>query len=172
VPVYQLDRTEAHRVMRILVARSEPAPSPKGIPDTSPCLIWQGCTVTDGYGFIRAGGHQMHTQRAAWLSMVGPIGTDDNGRSLDVYLLCQVKTCVNPKHLELVTHAEARLRQEQKRTHCNHGHELTKANTVMRPPKERGKKPYRACRTCATGDQLRYQARRKAARARERETAT
>ena len=170
--VRELDKTEAHRVMQVLMRRSVPAPSPAGIPDTSPCLIWQGCTVTDGYGFIRAGAHQMHTQRAAWLSMVGPIGTDANGRSLDVYLNCQVKTCINPKHLELVTHAESRLRQEQKRTHCNHGHELTKANTAMHPPKERGTKPYRVCRTCAADNTARYLARKKAGLVGSGQTAT
>lgn len=32
------------------------------------------------------------------------------------------------------------------RTHCKHGHEFTPENTLMK--RERGKRPYRACRIC------------------------
>jgi hypothetical protein len=53
--------------------------------------------------------------------------------------LCKMKCCVNPEHLEAVTHAENVFRADRgavtinwHRTHCVNGHELTGKNVSFR----------------------------------------
>ena len=60
--------------------------------------------------------------------------------------------CVNPAHLEAVTHRENVLRGagvsaiQARKTHCKHGHEFTPENTMkVRTPSGNGG---RRCRTC------------------------
>lgn len=67
--------------------------------------------------------------------------------------LCRVRNCVNPNHLEVVTHKENMLRSPSaatalnaKKTHCVQGHKYTKANTLNR--QRIGRAPERSCRTC------------------------
>lgn len=64
--------------------------------------------------------------------------------------LCGVRRCVNPEHLEAVTHRENLLRGtgfaavNAAKTHCPHGHEYTPENTYHNPNPNGG----RICRTC------------------------
>lgn len=72
--------------------------------DSNGCWIWQGVTTPKGYGLFtwRAYGRRTwsaHT--AAWTLVRGPV---PDGLELDH--LCRVRRCVNPDHLEPVTHAE------------------------------------------------------------------
>jgi hypothetical protein len=46
-------------------------------------------------------GSAMSARRWAYIRANGPIPD-----SAKVYLLCKTRTCVNPKHLELLTHAQ------------------------------------------------------------------
>lgn len=64
-------------------------------------------------------------------------------KGLEIDHTCRNKACINPHHLELVTHAENMRRTVNKKTHCLHGHEFTDANTYW---KVKGKR--RACRKC------------------------
>ena len=167
--VRELDKTYAHALMQRLVAKAEPAPAPDWM-DT-PCLVWQGkAQVSSGYGAVSVLGNVMHVSRASYLSQVGPIGVDENGRTLDVYVLCANKRCINPDHLEAITHAEARARQHAYRTHCNHGHELTEENTYLHPAGSRGKSPVRTCRECGRQDSRTYAAKQR--KRRSNQTAT
>lgn len=161
--IRELDKTYAHSLMQRLIARSEVTPSPEWM-DT-PCLSWTGALVTGGYGAVSVLGNVMHVGRASYLAQVGPIGVDEAGRTLDVYLLCANKRCINPEHLEAITHAEARKRQFAYRTHCNYGHELTKENTYLHPPGSRGKSVVRTCRTCDREAGARYAAKKRNERA-------
>lgn len=62
--------------------------------------------------------------------------------------LCRNTLCVNPDHLEAVTHKENLLRGigptsiNAKKTHCIHGHEYTPQNTDYKP------NGTRRCKTC------------------------
>lgn len=69
---------------------------------------------------------------------------------LELDHLCRVHNCVNPAHLEAVTHAENVRRGEAglhnpEKTHCPNGHAYTEENTlVINDP--RG--AYRRCKKC------------------------
>jgi hypothetical protein len=87
----------------------------------------------DGYG-----GHQLF-----YRTVVGPV---PEGLELDH--LCRNRICVNPRHLEPVTHEVNELRgntwraQSRTRTHCPQEHEYTPENTLTT-------KTGRACKRCA-----------------------
>jgi hypothetical protein len=63
--------------------------------------------------------------------------------------LCKVKCCVNPDHLEAVTHRENTMRSDgpsainARKTHCIRGHELTPDNI-----KQDKRNNWRACLRC------------------------
>ena len=70
----------------------------------SGCWLWLGTTTggKPGYGYIGAGGHDGPGLRAhivLWEHKNGPV---PDGLELDH--LCRVRECVNPDHLEAVTH--------------------------------------------------------------------
>lgn len=85
----------------------------------------------------------------AYEALVGPV---PNGLELDHQ--CNVRSCVNPKHLEPKTHRENVLRGQSPsaiaatKTHCPAGHPYDDANTY--PKKKTTKKPNggRGCRLC------------------------
>ena len=65
---------------------------------STPCWVWTGLQTTTGYGRAPDGGK---AHRRMYEAVVGPI---PEGLSLDH--LCRVTLCVNPDHLEPVTHVE------------------------------------------------------------------
>jgi len=113
---------------------------------TNTCWIWKGVKNPNGYG--QASGDSAH--RKIYKALVGPI---PEGLQLDH--LCEVKLCVNPKHLEPVTPRENTLRSEKapatinlNKTHCKHGHEFTLKN-IYRSPQNPQHRECRACRDFA-----------------------
>lgn len=112
---------------------------------TSGCWLFTGCTKPDGYGRFFYEGKQALAHRVGYEHFVGPIPA---GLSLDH--LCRVRNCVNPAHLEPVTHAENVKRGigptaiNATKTHCVHGHPFDEANTYIHPT--RGDRTCRACR--------------------------
>ena len=107
------------------------------------CWIWQASTTHNGYGQFWVGGRMVKAHRFAYEMFVGPI---PEGLELDH--LCRVRNCVNPAHMEPVTHAENVRRGESfsainaGKTHCPHGHAYDAENTYVKP------NGWRHCRAC------------------------
>lgn len=102
-----------------------------------PCWLWRRKPRRDGYGGVKVAGRQMYAHRAVRELLVGNV---PDGLELDH--LCRNQICVNPDHLEPVTHAEnmrrsiynvgpahASPKHNGNRTHCIHGHLFDEANT-------------------------------------------
>lgn len=124
----------------------------------SGCWAWTGEWVGQRYGILRVDGRRSRkaklAHRVAWcLSHEAAIP-----EKLTIDHLCRNTMCINPAHLEVVTLRENILRSEgitarnARKTHCNHGHEFTEANTYYR----KGFPAQRACRACHVDEQHRY----------------
>jgi hypothetical protein len=69
-------------------------------PNDAGCWIWDGTIRPDGYGVKQGGrGERAMAHRWVYERVAGPI---PEGLELDH--LCRVRSCVNPDHLEPVTH--------------------------------------------------------------------
>ena len=65
------------------------------------CIVWTAAANSKGYGCFLVDGQSQLVHRLAWEEVNGPIPED-----MTIDHLCRVRTCVNVKHLELVTIAE------------------------------------------------------------------
>jgi len=106
------------------------------------CWLWQGCRDSNGYGHlrtpIREGGKYVKAHLAVYRHLVGPV---PEGLELDH--LCCNPPCVNPDHLEPVTHEENMRRGLwATKRHCPQGHPYDETNTYIA---SRGD---RQCRIC------------------------
>lgn len=110
------------------------------------CLNWPGYLDSCGYG--KWLGRPAH--RVVYEAVVGAVPP-----GLELDHRCRNRACVNPAHLEPVTHAEnmARSSVATKKT-CKNGHPFDDANTYNRP---RGG---RDCRACGVDRTRRYIQRR------------
>lgn len=84
------------------------------------CWEWQRLTNQDGYPRFFYAGHLGYGHRYIWETE-----HDSIPDYLEVDHLCRVRSCVNPAHLELVTHLQNVLRGWASRTHCRSGHPRT-----------------------------------------------
>ncbi len=109
----------------------------------SGCWLWLGAINRNGYGRFSNGAHGMLMAHRVSLLLVGRERPD----GMEVDHKCRVRCCVNPDHLEYVTHAENLRRGDTlsaiaaRRTHCRAGHPLSGVNLMMRAGK-------RGCREC------------------------
>ena len=114
------------------------------------CWLWTGPVATNGYGRASIDGKNIAAHRYSYERLVGPIS---DGLELDHVKTrgCTSRACVNPTHLEPVTHRENTLRGDTitadaaRRTHCPRGHALVPGNLVPSSLK-RGR---RGCLTCS-----------------------
>lgn len=130
---------------------------------TDSCWEWHGTKMNQGYGTIgvsgRSGKKDILAHRFAYELLVGsiPVG-------LVIDHLCRNRTCVNPEHMEIVTHRVNLLRgigvpaQNALRTHCPQGHPYDLFNTYMTPSNG-----HRLCRACQPMYRQRRRDRQKAA---------
>ncbi|MEV0115551.1 HNH endonuclease signature motif containing protein [Streptomyces sp. NPDC050844] len=107
------------------------------------CWHWTGHIKPNGYGQVTVGGRKFNAHRFAYEALRGPI---PDGLVIDH--LCRNRRCVNPDHLEPVTHQTNALRgigptaRNAKATHCVRGHDFDAANTYITP---NGARQCRAC---------------------------
>lgn len=111
---------------------------------TDTCWLWTGSLASGGYGSFN---YKYKHYRAHRLSYEQIRGEIPKGLVLDH--LCRVRSCVNPDHLEAVTHRVNILRGiggsavNAKKTHCKNGHLLSGDNL-----RNRLTVPWRECRQC------------------------
>lgn len=112
------------------------------------CWVWTGAKFVSGYGMMVVNYKYLRAHRWAYEYFVGPI---PNGLELDH--LCRNKLCVNPDHLEAVTHKVNMERsvhpmgpRPKPVSSCKRGHEFNAENTDYRPTSTGGVS--RNCRIC------------------------
>lgn len=91
----------------------------------TPCWIWQLKLNDKGYGIWKIDGKQRLAHRVYFERRSGPV---PQGFELDH--LCRVTSCVNPSHLEAVTHAENMRRGIGRKLTPEQVHEICAAHGV------------------------------------------
>ena len=127
-------------------------------PETG-CWFWLGSLSPKGYGRVSVQYQAYMAHRYVYERYRGKV---PEGMELDH--LCRVRDCVNPDHLEAVTHQENVARgnagkTNREKTHCNHGHPFDEQNTGYHK-NNRG----RYCRECRRQRARAHYERVKAAR--------
>lgn len=108
------------------------------------CWEWTGCTNGLGYGQVSVDKKMRYVHRVAYELLVGPLVP-----GMEIDHLCRVRGCLNPEHLEPVTHRQNTLRGDTvtaanaRKTHCVNGHAFTPENTYTTPVTG-----WRRCRAC------------------------
>lgn len=118
------------------------------------CWIWTGSlNVRSGYPYVKYQGKVRPAYRVSYELLVGPIPP-----GLDIDHLCRTPACVNPEHLEAVTHRENVARSRHpvgvalRTNRCVNGHEFTPENTRIR------RNGSRTCIECSRERTRRYRA--------------
>lgn len=121
----------------------------------SGCWLWIGASDGRGYGQLATerGASPVKAHRASLMAFKSELGEDTDH-------LCRQPSCVNPAHLQAVSHRVNCLRGHSpnainaRKTHCALGHEFTPGNTYSPPSRPKS----RQCLVChqqwVTGRQM------------------
>ena len=115
----------------------------------TPCWLWLAYKDA-GYGRFWLSPNLIQAHRFAYELLVGPIPEE-----LQIDHLCRNHTCVNPAHMEAVSHRINNLRgnglgaQGARKTHCPQGHSYDLLNTYFW-------QGGRHCRACGRVAALKY----------------
>lgn len=131
----------------------------KWIPEpNSGCWLWIA-TNRGGYGRVKFRGRLCEAHRVSWVLYRGDL--PDN---LDIDHKCRNRCCVNPDHLEPVSHRINVLRGvaptavNAAKTRCVNGHEFSRENTIETV--SAAGTVYRKCRECGRKRSREYMRRR------------
>jgi hypothetical protein len=107
------------------------------------CWLWTARKNNKGYGVFNPEWNvRVYAHRWSYEQTNGPIPG-----GLEIDHLCRAPACVNPEHLEAVSHRENIMRSNAptalnaQKTHCSNGHPFDSENTYIRANGGR-------CRTC------------------------
>ena len=137
---YQMGGKITSPIRRFLIKVNKCGPVCQSV--GSRCWMWKSPSVRNGYGLFYNGEKLDCAHRFSYQHFVGEIPEDK-----EIDHLCRNRLCVNPRHLEAVSHRENCLRgtspaaKNAKKTHCHNGHKFDEANTHRHPL---GRK----CRAC------------------------
>jgi len=104
---------------------------------TDTCWLWAGTIYRNGYGQFGTNGER-RAHRISWALSTGKNIPHDK----EIDHLCRVHSCVNPAHLEVVTHKE-NIGRSLKRPYCKRGHRQTLENRYTAPSTS-----YSRCKPC------------------------
>lgn len=112
------------------------------------CLLWQGPVRPNGYGTVVFMGKQ-RSVHAVVKHLCDPEKFNFEP-GMDVDHTCNERACVNPAHLEVVSHQENMRRARERRRTCRAGHPWTEENTYVTRVKRKqgGYREQRYCRKC------------------------
>lgn len=109
------------------------------------CMLWPSLK-TNGYGYITYRGHHTYAHRVSYMLH----NEHDIPAGLEIDHTCGNRACVNPAHLDLVTHPENMRRAQRSRSTCRAGHLYDEKNTRLFVVKRKqgGTRIQRYCLKC------------------------
>jgi hypothetical protein len=123
------------------------------------CWEWPGMRDPCGYSRIGIDGKYVSGHRFAYELLVGEIP-----EGLEIDHLCRNRACVNPMHMEVVSHAENMARTKKGYGDlCPYGHVLEGENVYHRKDPGRAHSGSLICRKCVARRAREYKARKRLA---------